>query len=294
VLGVIVGTAGATTMWGIGSPDWQYGASGPSPVVFSFDTLTGTISQTFTFSSENWMWTAGIADSGTYLYVAHNQYDTAKSQLTHDFAIAKVDRATGAVLSDTRISGFLGQTYSQVNALDFKDGKLYAVENATSGSALRGDALEIKLDVNGDPIGTTVGAYVGAYPDCGLDYHDGVWYATWWRTDNSSWVATSSDIMNTNFSSTMYTKPVGLIDGLEFDDSRNAFIAVSWYDTGLHVYSLDGSWNTTSLYSLQSQLPGDITQLNGLSEVVPEPLTMMGLTLGLGGVGTYIRRQRMV
>ena len=301
----VTATAGATgMMWGTGSPDWTYALSGPSPVIFQFDTSTGAISKTLTFGTSNWMWTSGVADSGMYLYASHNIYDSTKSTKTHDFRIAKIDRATGAVLSDASISGFLGQTYSQVNALDFFDGKLYAVENATSGSTIRGYALEIQLDANGDVTGAAKGAYVGPYPDCGLDYHDGLWYATSWGYTNEvpkkkqgSLVYTSPDIMNTAFTQlgTSAVKGMGMIDGLEFDSSGNIY-AVTWYDvpsSATSVYSLNlGTWAATSLYDLDSKLPSSITQLNGLSEVVPEPLTMAGLGLGLFGLVRYVRRRR--
>ena len=179
----MVSIAGAGELWGTGSPDWAYAASGPSPVIFKFDTATGVIGTTFSFGAHNWMWISGLADSGKYLYASHNIYNLKtepRSPDTHDFKIAKINRYTGAVLSDTSIAGFLGQTLSQVNALEFNDGRLYGVENATSGSTIRGYAMEILLDANGDVVGATKGAFVGPYPDCGLDYYNGVWYATSW------------------------------------------------------------------------------------------------------------------
>ena len=303
----VAATAGATgLMWGTGSPDWQYAASGPSPVVFLFDTSTGTIAKTYTFDSYNWMWTSGIADDGRYLYVSHNTYDLKtdpRSTNTHDFKIAKIDRATGAVLSDQSIAGFLGQTYSQVNALDFQDGKLYAVENATSGSTIRGYALEIGLDANGDVVGATKGAFVGPYPDCGLDYHDGLWYATSWGypgggSEEGSLVYTSPDIMTTSFTELgTGVTGIGMIDGWEFDEAGDLF-AVSWYgadSSNMSVYDIDMSgtqWTASPLYDLSSQLPSSVTQLNGLSEVIPEPVTMAGLMLGIGSVVTYVRKRR--
>ena len=294
------GTAGAAeTLWGTGSPDWSYGTSGPSPVIFNFDTSTGTINNTFSFEASNWLWTSGVADSGKYLYASHNIYDTAASSNTHDFRIAKIDRTTGAVLSDTPISGFLGQTYSQVNALDFFDGKLYAVENATSGSSLRGFALEIGLNAGGDVVGATPGAYVGPYPDCGLDYYGGAWYSTSWGypgggSEQGSLVYTSPDIMTTNFTQLgTGVTGMGMVDGLEFDNLGNLF-AVSWYGddySAMSVYSIDGTWAATPLYDLTSQLPGSIVQLNGLSEVVPVPGAIL-----LGGFGagivSWLRRRR--
>ncbi len=291
----MMSVAGAGQMWGTGSPDWSYGTSGPSPVIFQFDTSTGAINKTLDFgtSNGNFMWISGIADSGQYIYASHNIYDTAKSSYTHDFRIAKIDRNTGAVISDTSISGFLGQTYSQVNALDFVNGKLYAVENATSGSSIRGYALEVQLDVtSGDVIGAVKGAYVGDYPDCGLDYYNGTWYATSWGypgggSKEGSLVYTSPDIMNTAF--TQFGPGVtgmGMIDGLEFDDAGNLF-GVSWYGydySAMSVYGINTStWAASPLYDLSSQLPSTIISLDGLSEV-PEPATIGLLSLGVLGL----------
>ena len=73
---ILVGSspAGAGELWGTGSPDWGSGASGPSPVIFKFDTFTGVISMTFSFGTSNWMWISGLADSGRFLYASHNTY----------------------------------------------------------------------------------------------------------------------------------------------------------------------------------------------------------------------------
>jgi hypothetical protein len=295
-------THASGTLWGIGSPDWAYGASGPSPVIFKFNTSTGVISKTLSFETYNWMWTSGIADNGKYLYAAHNIYDTSGGLNTHDFKIAKIDRTTGAVLSDTSIAGFLGQTYSQVNALDFVNGKLYAIENATSGSTIRGYALEIQLDAGGDVVGAIQGAYVGPYPDCGLDYHNGLWYATSWGypgggSQQGSLVYTSPDIMNTAFTQVgTGVTGIGMIDGWEFDADGNLF-AVSWYGddySALSVYGINtGIWSATSLYNLSSQLPSSITQLNGLSEVVPAPGAILLGSIGIGFVGWLRRRKSL-
>ena len=112
--------------------------------------------------------------------------------------------------------------------------------------------MEILLDANGDVIGATKGAYVGPYPDGGLDYHDGLWYATSWGYTPSpkkegSIVYTSPDIMNTPFTQVgtgnSAVQGIGMIDGWEFDNAGNLF-AVSWYDPP------PGDWIATEVYSI--------------------------------------------
>jgi hypothetical protein len=276
------GTASAQELWGTGSPDWGTGASGPGPIIFQFNPYTGIISKTLSFESYNWMWISGIADNGVYLYAFHNTYNSDPESFTdtHDFKIAKIDRVTGAVLSDTWVSGFLGQVFSQPNALDFHEGRLYAIENATSGSALRGFAFEILLNADGDVVGATVGAYVAPYPDCGLDFHGGLWYATSWgytpAHKQGSIIYTSPDIMNINFvqvgTGDSAVSGIGMIDGWEFDDLGN-LIAVSWYDPtdwiANEVFQIDLTNRTASkLCDLTSQMPGTIISLDGLSDIV--------------------------
>ena len=277
------GYANATVLWGCGSPDGNYSdPSGPSPVIFKFDTSTGLISTTFSFETYNWMWVNGLADNGNYLYASHNTWNIALGYADYgDLKIAKIDRNTGAVLSDTSIAGFLGQTYSQVNALDFHNGRLYGVENATWNSNIRGYAMEILLDSNGDVVGATQGAYVGPYPDCGLDYHDGLWWATSWGYTplhkEGSLVFTSPDIMNTAFTQVgtgnSAVEGMGMIDGWEYDGCGNLF-AVTWYNvpaSSTAVYSINTNlWTATSLYDLSSQLPASIIALDGLSDL-PSP-----------------------
>lgn len=281
---ILVGNnaASAAQLWGTGSPAWGSGSSGPSPVIFMFETSTGQINRTTTFDSYNWMWISGLADGGKYLYASHNTYNTdpLTNRDTHDFKIAKINKSTGAVLSDTSVAAFLDQDLSQVNALDFHEGRLYAVENATSGSTIRGYAVQVLLDLDGDVIGAIKGAYVGDYPDCGLDFHNGLWYATSWGYTpgglEGSIVYTSPDIMTTSFTQVgtgnSAVEGMGMINGWEFDDGGNLF-AVTWYsvpNSATAVYRINTTtWQATLLNDLASQLPTTIISLDGLSEVIP-------------------------
>lgn len=289
ILGLIVVCSSvgvAQVLWGTGSPDWGSGASGPSPVIGQFNTASGTIIKSYSFSGNNWMWISGLADSGRFLYASHNTYNInpSSSMDTHDFKIAKIDRYTGAVLSDVSIAGYLGQTWSQVNALDFHSGNLYGVENLSwpDPNPYRGYAMEITLNAAGDVIGAARGAFVGPYPDCGLDFYDGLWYATSWGYSGppkmeGSIVYTSPDIMNTPFiqvgsGATPGVKGIGMIDGWEFDKTGRLF-AVTWYPapfSATAVYEINPATMTASLlYDLSPQLPESIISLDGLSDYVP-------------------------
>ncbi len=283
----VTATAGATgLMWGSASPDWNSGNLGP--VIFMFDSATGSVNQTFQFGS--WNWIMAVADSGDYLYASHN---TASDY--GNMKIAKIDRTTGAILSDTAINGFLGTTYSQVNSLDYVGGTLYGVENCTWDTTYRGHAVGISLGAGGDPSGAVVGASIGAAPDGALDYHNGQWYASNWKSDSpaSSWIKTTGDIMNTDFSNTVATSGIGFVSGWEFD-VNGSLLGVTWNYNNFHVYSFDlGTGAATDLgYNMKSQLPSNITMMGGMSEVVPEPLTMAGLALGIGSLATYLRKRK--
>jgi hypothetical protein len=276
---VISSVAQADLFWGDGSPNYNSGNTGPA--LFQLDTATGTVGKTYTYSSWNWIMDVEYAPGGI-LYVSHNT-----TAVTDNMKIAKVDAATGTVLSDTSIAGFLGQTKSQVNALEFVNGKLYGVENATSGSTIRGYALEIGLDGSGDPIFATKGAYVGGAPDGALAYKDGIWYASDWKSNTSSWIKTTTDIMNTNFTAGVGTSPVGLFAGWDFDKTGN-LLGVNW-NGDFKVYQINLTTGVAASlgYDIKSQLPSQITMLGGLT--TPEPATIC--LLGLGAL-SLIRRKR--
>lgn len=224
---------------------------------------------------------------GGVLYAAHNT--TAD---VYNFKIARIDAASGAVLSDTVINSLTGTDYPIWNSLHYHEGALYAVENNSWGSGYtagqqRGHTYQVALDGGGDPCSAVLGAYIGGAPDGGLTWRDGVWYASDWKTDSSSWIKTSTDIMATDFSASTATSPNGLISGWDFtDDGR--WIGVSWYYT-FDVYQIDpNSGAETVLYNLASQLPSNVTMYGALT--VPEPATMS--LLALGTLAVLRRRSR--
>ena len=271
--------AKADQFWGSASVPQSTTLTGP--VLFKLDTATGTVGTTYTYSDWNIIMDVTYAP-GHILYAVHNT--TGSLDNFYNFKLAKVDAATGAVLSDTLIKDLTGTDEPQWNALEYHDGKLYAVENCwtndrigDTGSAYakRGYIYEVGLNGSGDPISATLGAYIGGYPapDGALAYRDGTWYASDWRDDAphaSSWIKTTTDIMNTNFTATLHTEPIGYFDGWDFEADGD-LLGVSWY-SDFNVYKINlSTGNPTAIFNIQSQLPSNIESLSGLTAVSEPP-----------------------
>jgi len=275
------GVVQAEDFWGSGSADW--GNSGA--VLFKLDTATGNVELTYEYSG--WSYIMGVTYApGNVLYAAHNTTDDL-----YNFKIAKVDAGTGAVLSDTPINTLSGTDIPIWNSLEYFNGDLYAVENNSWGSSYtayqyRGYIYQVDLDGNGDPASAILGSYIGGYPapDGALAYYNGTWYASDWRTNTSSWIRTTTDIMNTDFTATASTSPVGLFAGWDFEADGD-LLGVSWY-YDFNVYEIDKTTGVaTALFNIGSQLPTSVTMLGGLSNTaVPEPTILSLLALGLIGI----------
>ena len=280
----IAGMARSDQFWGAASVPQSTTLTGS--VLFKLDTATGTVGTTYTYSDWNIIMDVTYAP-GNILYAVHNT--TGSLDNFYNFKLAKVDAATGTVLSDTLVKNLTGTDEPQWNALEYHDGKLYAVENCwtntrpgDTGSAYakRGYIYEVGLDGSGDPISATLGAYIGGYPapDGALAYRDGTWYASDWRDDAphaSSWIKTTTDIMNTNFTATLHTEPIGYFDGWDFEADGD-LLGVSWY-SDFNVYKINlSTGNPTALFNIQSQLPSNIESLSGLT-AVPIPAATVAL-----------------
>ncbi len=305
VLALLVsgGMTQADQFWGSASAPW--GGAGPSNVPIGHSHWNGRDN----LRVPDWSWImAATSAPGNILYAVHNDIGNL-----YNFKLAKVNATTGAVLSDTPIASFSATDYPQWNALEYYDGKIYAVENSTAdaynataypdwtgtANANRGHVYEVGLDGSGDPISVTLGAYIGGYPapDGALAYKDGVWYASDWNTNHSSWIKTTTDVMNINFTASVGTSPVGLFDGWDFEADGD-MLGVSWWaDTGtasddFNVYKIDPlTGSATALFNIKSQLPSNIESLSGLSAAapVPEPMSIFLGIMGLGSIAGFRR-----
>jgi len=301
----MAGVVSADQFWGSGSVEASYTGPGGS-VLFSLDTASGTVGTTYTYSDWNSILDVTCAP-GNILYAVHNTAGSVANY--YNFSLAKVDATTGAVLSDTSIKTITGAgDQPQWNALEYHDGKLYAVENSTypgsTSNAKRGYIYQVALNGMGDPTSTTLGAFVGnsdaingSNPDGALAFHNGTWYASNWKTDHTSWMETTTDIMNTDFTASVGTHPVGLFDGWDFD-ANGDLLGISWMANGnapssadFNVYQIDPlTGSAAALYNIESQLPSDIVSLSGFT-AVPEPATLSLMALAIGGL-VLIRKRK--
>ena len=105
------GVASADMFWGSASAPQQ---TGTGSVLFKLDTATGMVGTTYTYSDWNIIMDVTCAP-GNILYAVHNTPGTGNDNF-YNFKLAKVDAATGTILSDTSLRTLTGMDQPQWNA----------------------------------------------------------------------------------------------------------------------------------------------------------------------------------
>lgn len=290
---LLSGVAQAVTMWASASS-----TTSAESEIFKLDTSTGKV-----VAGSKWSYTGNyggsavapmsIADSGDYLYGAGIWYSNYS-------AIQKLDRTTGASLGSQQFVGGWNQySFAHLNALEYANGKLYAVDNTTVGAnSHRGHVIEMTLDASGDVDTVSVGAYIGAAPDGALEYREGNFYASSWKSGGDPGVSSimkidAADIGDStkSFTELSSTTPAsGLMDGWQFD-SNGDLIAVSWQNDGLYSINPTTGGTTTVASSINGVSSG--YDMSGLDAVVPEPTTWLLFGTGLLGLVGFGRKKFM-
>lgn len=279
--------AQASVMWASSSPGW--GTSGPE--IFQLDTGTGQVVAGSKWAYSEYNWIMDVADAGDYLYAS---MDLMSAQ--GNMAIAKISRSSGTILSTTYVSSLLGTSYSHINALEMVDGKLYGVENSTWDDTYRGNVIEMALDAAGDVMSASVGAFVGIAPDGALDFVNGTFYASSWKSGGNpgeSWIATigAADVgdASKSFAHDIYTTPAkGLMSGWQYHNGE--FVSVSWQNNGLYGIDPVTGVTETKISSISGLSSGQT--LSGLDRVIPEPTSFLLIGVGLVSVVLLRRRRR--
>jgi len=86
------------------------------------------------------------------------------------------------------------------------------------------------------------------------------------------------------------------ISGLAYDYASGVLYGSAWDTKWLYQLNLGGG-TATALWDLSvSHAGGDALNgyIYGLDNPIPEPVTVLGMFLGLGSVGVYLRRRRMM
>ena len=294
------GTAGATTLWGTSyrTTDYYSGAQ-----IWTVDTTTGNVNMLKTYDpNSDKIEGHGIKGFGDiaqadnmYLYV------TVLTEGTQSFdLLAKINSSDGTILNTWDICDtFPTYTYTHgmdgsnvratVNSLRAVGNTLYGIEG---GGVSNASLLKIDLDANGDFVTRTDYGNAGymADGDLAIDPTTGTWYGTFWTGAGSTLDTIDPATGNgTTGPNTGILSLGGTVAGLAFDENGKLW-AGSWADRNLYsINSLSTGGNTLE-YDLSSDIGGNIT---GLSNVVPEPVTMAGLMLGIGCLARYVRRRKV-
>ena len=290
----IAGTAQATTIWGVtnGTNDtfWSGGQ------IFTVDTATGNVAikHSYTKAATTIQAFGDIAvraNGEVYVtYLTNASYPT-------DYAfvhLAKVNTSTWAFDWTQNLYTVEAGNNSGVNALEFIGDELYGV---TGGLGPAANLIKFTLTGSGatptnlGSLGTNSMGDITTGPD-GRIYYTSVETA---GTSELN-VVTLSPLTKTGKEIATGSDWAGLVgaDGKLW--AGRCYAGGTWPDTSgaaEMLYTLDydttnATYTATMVYDLNGSLGGAIT---GLS-VIPEPVTMAGLMLGIGSIAGYVRRRR--
>jgi len=295
----VTGMAGASTLWGTSylTTDYYSGAQ-----IWTVDTATGTVNMLRSYDPVvdkiGGHGIKGFGDiaqaSNLYLYV------TVLTEGTQSFdLLAKIDPTDGAILNSWNICdssptytyshGMDGQPVKgTINSLRAVGNTLYGIEGGGVNDA---SLVKIDLDANGDFASRSDYGNAGDMADGDLAIHPttGDWYGTFWNGSGSTLDTIDPTTGNgTTGPNTGILSWGGTVSGLAFDESAKLW-AGSWADRNLYSINSVTTGGHTLEYDLSSDIGGNIT---GLSNVVPEPLTVLGVLAGVAGLGGYIRKRR--
>jgi len=263
----MAGTATANTLWGT-----SHGTSGfwTGGSIWTFDTTTSALTVKHTYSSAQLFAFGDIAVSP-----AGEVYVTYYGQDGFD-KLAKVNTSTW----DFDWVHDLGGSSDQVNALEFIGSELYGV----TGGGIDAHLLKFALPGGGATVTDLGKIGINSDGDLSRDPLTGDVYYTSWETGNQSQLNTV-DLTVPSETLVAYITPSNGWAGLAFTLDGTLWAGNYWLND---LYTLDKS---TGVATFVSDLPG-VGSVTGLSVPVPEPVTMAGMLMAVGGLAGYIRRRR--
>jgi hypothetical protein len=284
--------AQAASVWGTASDINATWGAWDGSTIFQTDLDSGatTILRNYTWSNDSIMWFGDIAHAPNgWLYATAYEYNGQNFSDGFD-QLLKIDPADGSIAGRWDLGGY----YNQINALTAVDGEtLYGVEGGGFDNA---NLVEIALNGSGDLESQQRLGEIGDQSDGDIAFDEvsGQFFVgSFW--DGSQPVLRSIDAGPPASGSNYVNLEAGYTSGLVFSDRQ--LWASNW--THMRLYTIntaDGSF--TDQFDLSSALSNTgVTGITGLSEVaestvVPEPLTILSATLGLGAAAGYLRRRR--
>ncbi len=286
----VTGTAGASTLWGTSFKYWD------GSEVWTLDPATGVVDM------------KGLVGSAAFSDIAVTP--SGRVYTVGDSGLATfITAPNGNSVWDFNdlfrlnpVTGQIDQTWADVAPRRFN---ALTAESETSLLAIEGGGVNtqwgypegphlyrIHLDGTGAYTGMTdLGALVDQPSDGDLAREaGGVYYGgSFWQSGPTSDIY-ALDPNNVGAETLVMNFGKPYISGLAFDYDTGDLYAGAWDSTSIYKLNLgDGTYGTISL-------TGEVFEgvVFGMDSVIPEPLTMLGVFLGVSGLGAYIRKRRVL